>query len=78
MNRLSAIDAFGPAFARVGAMLFRPFRLGVWLKMGLIGLLGGGAVMEQEWFAKIECRHKQSRDQSPSGFLVCQPSAAHS
>src|SRR6185312_14295835 len=45
MNRLSAIDAFGPAFARVGAMLFRPFRLGVWLKMGLIGLLGGGAVV---------------------------------
>jgi hypothetical protein len=42
MNRLSAIDAFGPAFARVRAMLFRPFRLGTWLKMGLIGLLGGG------------------------------------
>jgi hypothetical protein len=45
MNRLSAIDAFGPAFARVGAMLFRPFRLGAWLKMGLIGLLGGGTVV---------------------------------
>jgi hypothetical protein len=44
MNRLSAIDAFGPAFARVRAMLF-PFRLGTWLKMGLIGLLGGGAVV---------------------------------
>jgi hypothetical protein len=44
MNRLSAIDAFGPAFARVGAMLFNPFRLGAWLKMGFIGLLGGGLV----------------------------------
>jgi hypothetical protein len=45
MNRLSAIDAFAPAFARVRAMLFRPFRLGTWLKMGLIGLLGGGAAV---------------------------------
>ncbi len=42
MNRLSAIDAFSPAISRVGAMLFKPFRLGVWLKMGFIGLLGGG------------------------------------
>ena len=45
MNRLSAIDTFGPAFARVSAILFRPFRLGTWLKMGLIGLLGGGVVV---------------------------------
>ena len=45
MNRLSAIDSFGPAFSRVGAMLFRPFRLGAWLKIGLIGMLGGGAVV---------------------------------
>src|SRR5579864_2666335 len=45
MNRLSAIDSFGPAFSRVGAMLFRPFRLGAWLKIGLIGLLGGGVVI---------------------------------
>ena len=44
MNRLSATDSFAPAFARVRAMLF-PFRLGTWLKMGLIGLLGGGAVV---------------------------------
>jgi hypothetical protein len=28
--------------ARVSAMLFKPFRLGTWLKMGFIGLLGGG------------------------------------
>ena len=26
-------------------MLFNPFRLGTWLKMGLIGLLGGGVVV---------------------------------
>lgn len=45
MNRLSAIDAFAPAFARVRAMLFSPFRLGAWLKIGLIGLLGGGLVV---------------------------------
>ena len=44
MNRLSAIDSFAPAFARVRAMLFQPFRLGTWLKIGLIGLLGGGAI----------------------------------
>jgi hypothetical protein len=36
MNRLSAIDSF----ARVRAMLFNPFRLAAWLKIGLIGLLG--------------------------------------
>jgi hypothetical protein len=50
MNRLSAIDAFAPAFARVGAMLFRPFRLGTWLKIGFIGLLGGGAVVANGGF----------------------------
>src|SRR5690242_18810688 len=44
MNRLSAIDACGPAFARVGAMLFQPFRLKTCIKMGFIGLLGGGLV----------------------------------
>jgi hypothetical protein len=42
MNRLSAIDAFRPALSRVEAMLFKPFRLGTWIKMGFIGLLGGG------------------------------------
>lgn len=42
MNRLSALDAFGPAMERVGAMLFKPFRVSTWLKMGFIGLLGGG------------------------------------
>jgi hypothetical protein len=42
MNRLSAIDAFAPAWSRVGTMLLKPFRLGAWLKMGFIGMLGGG------------------------------------
>src|SRR5215472_11446452 len=44
MNRLSAIDAFAPAFARIKVILFQPFRLGTWLKIGLIGLLGGAVV----------------------------------
>src|SRR6478752_384990 len=42
MNRLSALDSFGPAMERVRTMLFHPFRLSVWLKMGFIGLLAGG------------------------------------
>ncbi|HEY2496141.1 MAG TPA: hypothetical protein VGK24_03650 [Candidatus Angelobacter sp.] len=42
MNRLSALDALSPAFARVGAMLFQPFRVKTWLKIGFIGFLGGG------------------------------------
>jgi hypothetical protein len=44
MNRLSAIDAFGPAFKRVGTLLFQRFSVGIWLRFGLIGLLGGGLV----------------------------------
>jgi len=42
MNRLSALDAFSPAMSLFGSMLFKPFRLGTWLKIGFIGLLGGG------------------------------------
>src|ERR1700743_3374399 len=45
MNRLSAIDAFTPAFARVRALLFQRFQLDTWLKFGFIGLMGGGVVM---------------------------------
>lgn len=47
--RLSAIDAISPAFNRTGRILFQPFRLGVWARMGLIALTtgefagGGGA-----------------------------------
>jgi hypothetical protein len=44
MPRLSPVDAVGPSFARVGAMLFHPFRLRTWLKMGFIGWLAGGLV----------------------------------
>jgi hypothetical protein len=44
MPRLSAIDAMGPAFERSKIMLFRPFRLKTWLKLGFIGWLGGGLV----------------------------------
>lgn len=45
MNRLSAIDAFSPAFARVRALLFQRFQLGIWIRFGFIGLLGGGLVL---------------------------------
>lgn len=44
MNRLSALEAVAPAMSRVRTMLFQSFRLGTWLKMGFIGLLGGGVV----------------------------------
>jgi hypothetical protein len=48
-KRLSAIDAISPAFNRTGQLLFQPFRLGVWARLGLIALTtgefagGGGA-----------------------------------
>src|SRR5215831_1321599 len=41
--RLSAVDAAGPAFKRVGAVLL-PFRRRSWIKMGFIGWLAGGVV----------------------------------
>jgi hypothetical protein len=41
MFRLSAIDAINPAFERMKAMLFRPFRFKTWLKIGFIGWLAG-------------------------------------
>src|SRR5262245_21300390 len=43
MPRLSAIDAAGPAFKRIGAVLL-PFRISKWVKMGFIGWLAGGVV----------------------------------
>jgi hypothetical protein len=43
MPRLSAIDAINPAFERMKAMLFRPFRFKTWLKVGFIGWLAGAA-----------------------------------
>lgn len=44
MNRLSALDSFGPAFSRVRDLLFQRFKLALWLRIGFIGLLGGGVV----------------------------------
>jgi hypothetical protein len=39
MPRLSAVEAVNPAFERLKAMLFRPFRVKTWLKVGFIGWL---------------------------------------
>jgi hypothetical protein len=44
MPQLSPVDAVAPAFRRVDFILLHPFRLRTWLKMGLIGWLGGGLV----------------------------------
>ena len=41
MPRLSAVEAINPAFERLKAMMFRPFRMKTWLKVGLIGWLAG-------------------------------------
>lgn len=51
MNRLSAVDAFSPAIARVRALLFQRFQLGIWIRFGFIGLLGGGVVMANTGFS---------------------------
>jgi hypothetical protein len=42
MPRLSAVEAIHPAFERLKTMMFRPFRMKTWLKVGLIGWLAGG------------------------------------
>jgi hypothetical protein len=42
MPRLSAVEAINPAFERLKTMMFRPFRMKTWLKLGLIGWLAGG------------------------------------
>ena len=39
----SAVDAFGPAWANMTRVLFRPFRLRKWFKLGFIALLAGVA-----------------------------------
>lgn len=44
MPRLSPTDCLAPAFGRVKLMLFQPFRLSTWLKMGFIGWLAGGLI----------------------------------
>lgn len=68
MNRLSAVDAFGPAIARVGTMLFKPFRLGTWIKMGFIGLLGGGLAT-----ANLNFRGQMFTPQFPRGEFPSDP-----
>lgn len=42
MPVLSAVDAINPAFKRLMDMLFRPFRLKTWLRIGFIGWLAAG------------------------------------
>ena len=70
MNRLSAIDAIGPAFSRVGTMLFKPFRLGTWIKMGFIGLLGGGLAT---FSMNMNLRAPMFPPQVPHGELPSDP-----
>lgn len=44
-GRLSAFESIGPAYRRIGEILFRPFNAGHWLILGLLSflqLLGGG------------------------------------
>lgn len=43
MPRLSAVEAVNPAFEHTKAMLFRPFRLRTWIKVGFMAWLAGSA-----------------------------------
>jgi hypothetical protein len=50
----SATAVIGPAFEHAKRQLFRPFRLGQWLRLGLVGFLAGeggsgGCNMRQPW-----------------------------
>ncbi len=38
---ISAVDAVAPAFDRMGQLLFRPFRGGMWLRLFVVGLFTG-------------------------------------
>ena len=38
---LSAVEAVSPAFERMKQQLFKPFRLGQWLRLALVGFLAG-------------------------------------
>src|SRR5262249_31937763 len=44
MPRLSAVEAVNPAFEHTKAMLFRPFHLRTWIKVGFIAWLAGAGV----------------------------------
>ncbi len=41
MPKLNAVDAISPAFNMMKADLFRPFRWGFWLRIGVLGFLTG-------------------------------------
>jgi hypothetical protein len=41
MQRLSAVDAISPAFTHAKRLLFGPFRLDFWARMGMVSLLTG-------------------------------------
>lgn len=49
MPPLSAIDAISPAFDRTRKELFRPFRLGFWLRMGFVALATGEFYGSSGW-----------------------------
>jgi hypothetical protein len=59
MNRLSAIDAFSPAIARVRDLLLQRFQLKMWIKFGFIGLLGGGVVLANTGIGGMSGREPQ-------------------
>jgi len=63
MPRLSAVEAINPAFERLKAMLFRPFRMKTWLKVGFIGWLGAGGAAS----GGFNLRLPSSSGQLPSG-----------
>ena len=63
MRVLSAIDAASPAFERTKAMLFHPFRVKTWIKIGFIGWLAGG-------FASGGNFNYQSRGAWPGGHDI--------
>jgi hypothetical protein len=63
MPRLSAVEAISPAFERLKAMMFRPFRLKTWFKVGLIGLLAGGMASSGNFNFKLP----SAPSQLPSG-----------
>lgn len=46
---LSAIDAISPAFDRARRLLFQPFRLAFWARMGLVALATGEFYSSSSW-----------------------------
>ncbi|MBZ5530457.1 MAG: hypothetical protein LAO20_03410 [Acidobacteriia bacterium] len=64
--RLSPIDAISPAFQRLADMLFRPFRVSRWVKIGFIGWLAGGG-------AGGSLNYNTSRPSFPAGMEKFDP-----